>query len=185
MASFIVVLIWLQFSITYSQSCITNKLVLDSTLCNIECNECLNYIYINLDHLTINSSSSISSILSPSSECKCPSFTLKLHEDNQFRIFHPSRINFVGAIALDTTTSRIKIEFSNWIDTVLRNTCSVYYVPNTHDLMTVQSYSGTLFIDTCIDTHFSFSHNKKMCIMNKDLHSQSPSTRLQNHYITI
>ena len=132
-------------TIANSQSCATTQLVLDEShtdICDIPCNQCLKYIHINLDHLTMNTSTSISSIISPSeSSCKCPSFTITLHQDNYYHIFHSSQISSLGTI--NPSLDHIKIQFNSWL---LTNPCIQYYIPNTNNFMSVQSYSGLVSI---------------------------------------
>ena len=145
--SLCVVLLSVSIAISYSQSCITPKLVLDTTyneLCNGKCNECLNYIHVNLDHLVMNTSTSISSIESPTdSSCTCPSYSLLLLEDNKYRVSRGCRSVSIGTLEL--ATDRIKLQLNAWECSIIRNSCIQYYLPNELDLMTVQSYAGTLY----------------------------------------
>ena len=109
--------------------------------CNIPCNQCFKYLHINLDDLTMNTSISISSITSPfpsDSSCKCPAFSLNLYKNNYFDVFDSSQINFIGTLKL--STDNIKLQINNWL--FPNNPCIQYYVPNTNDFMTIQSYLG-------------------------------------------
>ena len=134
--------------VQYADDCDANTLLLDTAgpyaPCDLTCSECLDNLAV--EQLSSDKWNLTTSTDNMTSICDCPSFTVKLddEEDQELDIYTNYGSEYVGNLVAYSSEERVQLSLSMWKGQSA--SCKAVYIVETDDFLTVPYYQSLVHL---------------------------------------